>query len=73
MQFVFRRLRLYTARYGDLAKGKMFRTYLFGHEFLAIGDVTLMKKMMMQVRERRGGAAYQYAGTEDLMHEDAQG
>lgn len=54
MQFMFRRLRLYTARFGYLQKGKVFRAYLFGHEFMIIGDVGVMKKMMTQVMEELG-------------------
>jgi|LauGreDrversion4_1035100.scaffolds.fasta_scaffold1132715_2 hypothetical protein len=44
-QFMFRRLRLYARRSGQ---GKIFRTYLFGHEFMVIGDAAIMKQTMMQ-------------------------
>ena len=52
---MFRRLRLYTIRSGYLKKGQIFRAYLFGHEFMVIGDVAVMKKMMTQVRRALGG------------------
>ena len=50
LQYVYSRLKLYTRRYGYIRRGKVFRGYLFGHEFLVIGDVNVMKKMLTQVR-----------------------
>ena len=47
VQFMFRRLRMYASTSGN--KGKVFRAYLFGHEFMILGDASVMKQMMMQV------------------------